>query len=96
VFDHYDDKVPAPAPAVVPHPPEPASALKPAESEIEEGEPDDYPGAYSHLASLRMNARFVERLERAFARGRERRESAGAIYSPTISKGRDHVQLERR
>jgi hypothetical protein len=38
---------------------------------------DEQVGEYSRERLLRMDARFVERVERAFETGRERRQSAG-------------------
>jgi hypothetical protein len=40
----------------------------------------DARGPYDHDRLVRMNARFVARLERAFANGAESREAAGATY----------------
>jgi hypothetical protein len=37
-------------------------------------------GAYAHSELLRMQRRFVERVERAFRNGTETREAAGASY----------------
>jgi hypothetical protein len=41
-----------------------------------EYQPGDEQGAYSREQLVAMNARFVERVERAFKNGSERRESA--------------------
>jgi hypothetical protein len=42
--------------------------------------PGDARGPYDHDRLVRMNARFVARLERAFANGTESRTAAGAMY----------------
>jgi len=45
-------------------------------------EPDDRFWTYSPAQLLRMDARFVARLERAFRLGREQRSSASACVRP--------------
>ena len=66
----------------------PASSRARAEPHLENGrvyrcesEPEDGKrGPYSHDQLLQMNARFVQRLERAFANGDESRAAASATY----------------
>ena len=46
----------------------------------EQPTPEDAFGPYTRAQLLRMNWRFVERIERAFRNGTETREAAGASY----------------
>jgi hypothetical protein len=45
-----------------------------------EASPSDHRGPYSHDKLLRMNARFIARVERAFANGTESRAAASATH----------------
>jgi hypothetical protein len=49
---------------------------------VPDAEPGDIFGAYSRVELLKMDARFAQRLERAFARGLEKKESACADFQP--------------
>jgi len=48
-----------------------------------EAEPHDIIGTWPRVRLLRMNARFVARVERAFRRGKESRTAATASMMPT-------------
>lgn len=71
-----------------PPPPPPAVARVQCDPSLEcntrlyrgEAEPEDGKGPYSHEQLLRMDARFTQRLERAFASGGENRAAASARF----------------
>ena len=68
---------PPPRPPVQPGPPR---FVPPNKLYRGDAEPEDVFGLYTHAQLVRMNQRFVQRLERAFRCGAERRDAACATY----------------
>jgi hypothetical protein len=76
------DSVPQPTPPPAPPPPPMWTRPihdRPKSSHVEPEPGDERNGDYSREQLKRMNARFVERVERAIAAGDERPQSIGAI-----------------
>jgi hypothetical protein len=60
--------------------PGPQRAARPNKLYCGDAEPEDVFGLYTRAQLVQMNQRFVQRLERAFRRGAERRDAACATY----------------
>jgi hypothetical protein len=54
---------------------------------------DEQAGAYSCEQRIRMSARFVERVERAFETGKENREAAVATWGERVAPSLDIVRM---
>jgi hypothetical protein len=52
-----------------------------------EGQPGDEQGAYTRKQLLCMDARFSERIEKAFASGKESRQAAAGMMLPHNTSG---------